>query len=105
MQRGIKISALPPPPEEHREEINNLNTIIQVMRTQSYKPEGLTQANAVLTSSNPAVMAQLEQMNLTMNAMQTQLKTLSSDPTNKTRTKRQYYCWICGSNYTHVSKT
>ena len=44
--------------------------------------EGLTQANGVFTISNTAVMAQLEQMTVTMNAMQTQLNTLMAAPTN-----------------------
>ena len=75
------------------------------MQTQGYDLEGLAQANVVLTSSNSAVMAQLAQMTVTMNAMQAQLKTLSSDPINQTRSKRKYYCWSCMSNHNHGSKT
>ena len=37
----------------------------------------MTQAYAVLTISNSAVMAQLAHMTVTMNAMQRQLKTLA----------------------------
>ena len=44
------------------------------MRTQGYKLEGLEQANEVLTSLNSKVMAQLEQMTVTMNAMKAKLK-------------------------------
>ena len=51
--------------------------------------EGLAQANAVLTRSNTVVMAQLAHMNVTMNAMQAQLKTLAMDPTNQARSKRK----------------
>ena len=47
--------------------------------------EGLEQSNAGLTSSNSAVMAQLVQMNATMNAMKAQSKT----STNPTRTRRK----------------
>ena len=42
----------PPPQEEHHGAVYNLNTIYQVMQTQSYELEGLAQANAVLISSN-----------------------------------------------------
>ena len=38
----------PPPPEEHHKAIDNLNTTVQVINTQSYEMEGLVQANAVL---------------------------------------------------------
>ena len=37
-----------PPPEEHHKAIDNLNTTVQVINTQSYEMEGLVQANAVL---------------------------------------------------------
>ena len=40
------------------------------MQTQIYNLEGLTQTNADLTISDSAVMAQLEQRTVTMNAMQ-----------------------------------
>ena len=58
---------------------------------QSYELEVLEQGNAVLTSLNAAVMAQLAQMNVTMNAMLPQLKTLTSAPAKKL-SKRKYYC-------------
>ena len=67
--------------------------------------EGLAQANEVLTCSNTEVMAQLAQTNVTMNAMQAQLKTLSTTSKNPTISKRKYYCWSCGRNFTHGSKT
>ena len=47
----------------------------------------------------------MTQMAATMNLMQAQLKILSSSLTKQKRTKSMYYCWVCGSNYTHVSKT
>ena len=75
------------------------------MQTQSYETEGRAQANAFLTILNTAVMAQLSQMNVTMNAMQAQLKMLASTPTNQKRSKRKYYYWSCRSNYTHSIKT
>ena len=52
-------SVPPPPPEEHHKAIDNLNTIVQGMQTQSYELEVLVQANAVLTSSKSEVMVQL----------------------------------------------
>ena len=72
---------------------------------QSNNMEGLAQTNAFLTSSNLAVMSQLVQMTITMNTMQAQLKTLSSAITNPTSTNINFYCWICGGNFTHGSKT
>ena len=39
------------------------------MQTQNNELEGLAQSNAVLTSSNSAVMAQLAHMTVTINAM------------------------------------
>ena len=65
---------LPPPLEEHHEAINNLNNIVQGMKKQSYKLEGLEQANSLLTSSNSDVMSQLAEMTVTVNAIQKQLK-------------------------------
>ena len=62
-------SVPPPPPEENHEAIEKINTIDQGMQMQSYDLEGLAQANAVLTSSNSVVMAQLAQMNVTMKTM------------------------------------
>ena len=56
---------------------------------QSYELEGLAQANAVLTISNSAEMAQLAQMTVAMNSMQVQLNTLASDKTNQTSPKRK----------------
>ena len=49
--------------------IKDIQTIRQGMQTQVYDLELLTQANAVLTRSNSAVMAQLAHMTVTMNAM------------------------------------
>ena len=66
------------------------------MQTQSYYLEGLSQANVVLTRSNSAVMAQFSYMTVAMNAMQDQLKTLSSDPTNPTRTKKSIAVGVAG---------
>ena len=62
-------SLSPPPPEEHHEAIDHINTIVQLMQMQSHKLEGLAQANAVLTRSNFAVMEKLAQTTVTMNAM------------------------------------
>ena len=70
-------SVPPPPPEEHHKAIDNLNTIVQGMQTQSYELEVLVQANAVLTSSKSEVMVQLAHMNVTINTVQAHLKTLS----------------------------
>ena len=78
---------------------------MQGVQSQSCEVEGLTQANAVLTRSNSAVMAQLSQMTVTMNDIQAKLKTLASAQTNQARSKRKHYCWICGGNFTHGSKT
>ena len=75
------------------------------MRTQVYELKVLAQANAVLTRSNSAVITQLAQMNVTMNAMQAQLKTLASAQTNQASPKIKFYCWSCGSNFTHEIKT
>ena len=60
------------------------------MQMQSHNLEVLAQSNAVLTRSNTAVMSQLAQITVTMNAMQAQLKTLKAVPTNQTRLKRKY---------------
>ena len=95
----------PPSPEEHHEAIDNLHTIFQGMYMQSYELELMEQSNAVLTMLNTAVMEKLAQMTMTMNAMQAQLKRLVSVPTNQTRSNRNYYCWICRSNYTHRIKS
>ena len=75
------------------------------MQIQTYKLEGLAQANEVITSSNSESMAQLSQVTVTMNAMQAQMKTLTATSTNPTRTRSKFYSWICGSNFTHRSKT
>ena len=93
--------APPPPPEEHHETIEDIQTILQGMQTQSYEPEGLVQSNAVLTIYKSAVMAQLAHMTVTVDAMQVQLNTLASAQTNETRPKRNHYCWSCRINYTH----
>ena len=98
----------PPSPEYHHEVIEYIETKVQVMQTQIYDLEGMAQANKVLISPNPAVLALLElltHMTLTINAMQLQLNMLTLAPMNQTRSKRNYYCWIGGSNYTHGSKT
>ena len=50
-------------------------------------------------------MAQLSQINVTINSMQSQLKTLDYAQKNQAMPKRNYYFWSCGSNYTHRSKT
>ena len=65
----------------------------------------MAQANAVLTSSNSSVMAQLAQITAAMNSTQAQLKTLSVTSTNTTTRKGKIYCWSCGSDFTHGSKT
>ena len=75
------------------------------MQTQRYQLEELAQSNAVLTSSNSAVTAQLSQMDVTIYAMQAQFKTLASTQTNQLISKRNHYCWICRRNFTHGSKT
>ena len=72
---------------------------------QRHEFEKLAQANGVLTRSNMAVMEQSAHMTVTMNSMQAQLNTLAAALTNQTRRKRKCYRWICGSNYTHGSKT
>ena len=101
-----KIYGAPPPSiEEYHEVTKDIQTTLQGMRTQGYELEGLAQSNAVLTSSNSAVMEHLEHMEVTMNAMKAQLKTISSEQTNQLRPKRKFYCWICGRNFTHESKT
>ena len=64
--------------------------------------EGLAHANAVLNSSNYAVITQLAQPNTAMGEIQVQLKTEYSSET--TRTKRKYYYWRYGSNFYHGNK-
>ena len=93
------------PPEDHHELINHINTIFQGIQIYSHKLEGMAQFNVVLTRSNTAVMALLAQMNVIMNAIQAQLHSLAAEPKNQTSLKRKYYCWSCGRNYTHGSKT
>ena len=97
--------ATPPSLEEHNEMIEDIQTIMQVMQTQGCEPEVLAQSNTVLTSSNYAVMAQLAQLTVIMNAMQAQLKTLASAETNQVRPKIKFYCCSCGINFTRGSKT
>ena len=94
----------PPPLEENHEVIEYIQTIVQEIKTQGYELEGLAHSNEVLTSSNFAAMSQLAHMTATMNAMQAQLKTLASAQNNQVRPKRKFYCWSCGSNFTHGSK-
>ena len=96
--------APPPSTEEHHEVIEDVKTIIQGLWTQTYDIEGLEHANAVLTILNSTVMAQSAQMNLTMNAMKAQLKTLASLKTNESRSNRKFYCWSCRSNFNHGEK-
>ena len=85
------IYIVPPHPlEEHHEVIENFNTIIQGMQTNTYDLEGLAQVNAVLNSSNSTVMAKLAQMTLTTNAMQAQLNILESTTNNTTMIKRKF---------------
>ena len=67
---------LPPYTEEDHEAIDNLNNTPQGMHTKSCEMEGMENSNAVLTSSNSAVMSQLAQMIVTMKSMQAQLKIL-----------------------------
>ena len=55
------------------------------MQMHSHELEGLAKANEILTISNTAVMAQLEQMTVTRNAMHAQLKTPMVAQTNQTR--------------------
>ena len=99
------IYSVPPPSlEEHHEEIEDIQKIMQGMQEQSYDLEGLAQANAVLTRLNSVVMSQLSHITVTMNVIQTQLKTLASAQTNQSRPKIKHCFWSCGSNYTHGSK-
>ena len=79
----------PPPPEEHHEAVNDIYTMVKGIQTQSYELEGLAQANALLTISKSVVMAQLTQINVTLNAIQAQLKTLESAQTNQTSPRRK----------------
>ena len=83
--------APPSPPENHHEVIEDIQKIVQGMQTKCYDLEGLTQANAALTSLNSAVMEKLSQMTVTMNTMHTQLQTLASAQTNQARPKRKHY--------------
>ena len=59
----------PPPTEDYHEAINYLHTIFKDMQTQIYDLELLAQSHAVLTRSKSAVMSQLAQINVIMNAM------------------------------------
>ena len=96
---------MPSHSEEHHEVVFNLNTTIQGMHMYICDLEGMAQANADLTRFNSAVMTQLAQMSVTLNSMKERLRILSSATTSQTRSKRKYYWWICGSIYTHGSKT
>ena len=51
------------------------------------------------------LMKKLEHITVTMNTMQAQLKAFASEQTNQASPKRKHYCWICGINYTHGSRT
>ena len=44
-------------------------------------------------------------MTVMVNDVQAQLKTLTSATENKIRSKRKCYCWSCGIDYIHRSKT
>ena len=81
--------APPPPPEDHHEAIEDIQTIVKGIQTQSYELEVLAQANALLTISKSVVMAQLTQINVTLNAIHAQLKTLESAQTNQTSPRRK----------------
>ena len=94
-----------PPPEEHHETIKDIQTTVQGIQAQSYELEGLAQANAVITSSNSAVMSQLAHMTVTMNSIQVQLKKLASATTNQARVKKKHCFLSCGINFTHRRKT
>ena len=83
--------APPTPPEDHYEVIGDIQIIVQGMQTQGYKLEGLAKSNSVLTNTKSTVMAQLEQMTVTMNTMQEQLKTLASAKTNQERPTRNHH--------------
>ena len=50
-------------------------------------------------------MSQLAQITVTMNAMQAQLKTLTSAQNSQARPKRKFYCWSYRRNFTHGWKT
>ena len=100
------IYVIPPiPPEEHHKAIDNIHTIVQGIKTQSYELEVIEKSNEILTRPNTAAMAQLAHMTMTMNDMQAQLRTLVSTPTNQTRSKINYFCWSCRGSYTHGSIT
>ena len=50
-------------------------------------------------------MEKLAKMTVTTNAIQAQLKTLASSKNNQVRRKGKFYCWSCGRNFNHGSKT
>ena len=85
-----------PPPEEHHKVVWYIHKIVQVVQTQSYKLEELAQYNSFLTRLTSTVMAQLAQMNVTMNTIQAQLNTLASAQTNQAKQKIKHYCCSCG---------
>ena len=74
------------------------------MQTHSYKREGLAQDNTILNSSNSIVVALLAHMNVTINVLQAQLKTMSSTSINPTIYKRKVYCLGFRNNFTRGSK-
>ena len=85
-----KIYGAPPPSlEDHHEVIEDIQTIVQVMKTQGYELEGLVKFKAVLARSNSAVMAQLDQMNETMNSIQAQLKNTCLSTNQPSDTKKK----------------
>ena len=97
-------SVPPTPPKEHHEATESLHTIVQGMQAKIYEQEGMAEDNAVLNSSNSAVMEKLVQLNVTMNYMQAQMKTSTVKSKNPKITKRKSYCWICVRKLTHGNK-
>ena len=59
--------------------------------------DGLAQLNAILTSTNTAVMAQLVKITESMGEIQEQIKTLSTN----TEPNSKYYCWIISRKLKH----
>ena len=62
--------------------------------------DGLAQLNAVLTSTDTTVMAQLVQITESMGDIQEQIKTLSTN----TEPKSKHQCWIIGRKLKHGSR-
>ena len=80
------------PQEEHQEEIENSNNIVQGMHTSSSELEGMAQDIASLTSSSSVLMSQLSQMTVKSNSIQAQINTLSLTTLNPTSNRRKFYC-------------